>query len=66
VTSLMAPLLAVAASLAVATILGGRGASFFFPAGRRFREERLAWSFVIGCALVAATAAVSLAFHVES
>jgi hypothetical protein len=62
----MAPLLAVAASLAVATVLGGRGASFFFPAGRRFREERLAWSFVIGCALVAATAAVSLAFHVES
>src|SRR4029077_4465128 len=33
--------------------------------GRGFREERLAWSFVIGCALVAATAAVSLAFHVE-
>jgi hypothetical protein len=66
VTSLFAPLALTAATLAAATALGWLVARLVLPSGRLGRAEVLAWSFAVGCLLVAAAAAASFALSLQS
>ena len=65
-TSLFAPLALTAATLAAATALGWLVVRLVLPSGRPGRAEVLAWSFAVGCALLAAAAAASFALGLQS
>ncbi|HEY6931305.1 MAG TPA: hypothetical protein VJA66_16660 [Thermoanaerobaculia bacterium] len=65
-TSLFAPLALTAAVLVAATALGWLSARLVLPGGRLVGAEVLAWSFAMGCALVAAAAAASFALSLRS
>ncbi|HTD52649.1 MAG TPA: hypothetical protein VK780_06475, partial [Thermoanaerobaculia bacterium] len=65
-TWLFVPLALTAATLAAATALGWLVARLVLPSGRFGRAEVLAWSFAVGCSLVAAAAAASFALSLQS
>ena len=57
-------LAAIGGILLLATIVGWMFAASLFPGGGSFRSERLAWGFVLGCALLAAVVPISFAVGV--
>jgi len=63
VTGLWPSLLAFGGLCLAASGAGWIAAGAIFPADRRFRAERLGWSFAIGCGLLAASAAAAMALR---
>jgi len=58
-------LLRVAAVLVLAGGFGWLGTPALFPAGPRFRAERLGWSYAVGAGLIAAMVPLALLVHVR-